>query len=237
MPKQTAVSLFLGRKNFGGISDGQRYRMIMSAAVAFAFNLLYAIYHVAVGIINMSLWFIAMGALYCIFATMRFSSVLCARRNNISASDDTEYFVMKLTGALLIVLSCILAVVIYISLLQNIAARHGEIIMITIAAYTFLKITKTVVRSVKQRKNFSPLLSVIRSISGAEAAVSVLTLQRSMLVSFGSMKAEEILTMNILTGTAVWLFVLILGLFLTVKGINRGNNILCPEGRGKRHLQ
>ena len=64
-------------------------------------------------------------------------------------------------------------------------------------------------RSVRQRRNPSPLLAAIRGISYAEAAASVLTLQRSMLVSFGAMSAGNIHLMNALTGAgvqAVWNF-------------------------------
>ena len=125
---------------------------------------------------------------------------------------------MKLCGVLLVLLNFVLVGAIYISLSRNIATKHGEIVMITIAAYTFYKITMTIIKAVKQRKNPSPLLSIIRSISYAEAAASVLTLQRSMLVSFGGMSDTDIRTMNILTGSAVCLFVLILGIVLITRG-------------------
>ena len=62
--------------------------------------------------------------------------------------------------------------------------RYDSILMITIATYTFYKITMAVVRAVKQRHDPSPLLAAIRSIGYAEVAASVLTMQRSMLVSF-----------------------------------------------------
>ena len=118
-------------------------------------------------------------------------------------------------------LNFILAAAIYISQSQHIATKYGEIVMITIAAYTFYKITITVIKAVKQRKNPSPLLSVIRSISYAEVAASVLTLQRSMLVSFGEMNDTDIHTMNTLTGSSVCLFVLILGIALIIRGAKR----------------
>ena len=41
----------------------------------------------------------------------------------------------------------------YISLSRNIAAKHDEIIMITIATYTFCKIAIAVRKAVKQHKN------------------------------------------------------------------------------------
>ena len=59
---------------------------------------------------------------------------------------------MGFSGILLIILGIVLAAVNYISLSQNIAAKHEETMMITIAAYTFCKIAMTVVKAVKQHK-------------------------------------------------------------------------------------
>ena len=145
--------------------SNQRYRITLSAAAAFALNLLYALYHCVVGIVNLSLWLIAMCAFYGILATMRFSAVLCGRKNNELPSEDTEKIVMKLSGILLAVLSFVLAAVSYISLSQNIATQHEEIMMITIATYTFYKVTMAVIRAIKQRKNPSLLFNNIREIT------------------------------------------------------------------------
>lgn len=199
----------------------QRSRIILSAVFSFSLNLLYAFYNGALGIINQSVWFITMCAYYIVLSTMRLSAVLCEWKNGNTSSDDMEYFVMKLCGVLFILLDFVLAGAIYISLSRNIATKYGTIVMITIAAYTFYKITITVIKAVKQHKNPSPLLSVIRSISYAEVAASVLTLQRSMLVSFGEMNDTDIHTMNTLTGSAVCLFVLILGIALIMRGAKR----------------
>lgn len=132
-----------------------------------------------------------------------------------------EYFVMRLSGCLLAALSFVLTGVIYISLAENIAAKHENVVMITIATYTFYKITMAIIRAVKQRKNPSPLLAVIRNIGYADAAASVLTLQRSMFASFGELTDTKAHTMNVLTGAAVCLFVLILGLTMINRGIKR----------------
>lgn len=202
--------------------SSQRYRIILSATLAFAFNLLYAIYHCVLGILNLSFWFIAMCAFYGILAIMRFSAILCERNHQKLPDNVTELFVMKLSGVLLVILSIVLATVSYISLSQNIAAKHGEIIMITIATYTFYKITMAIVKAVKQHKNTSPLLKTIRNIGYAEVAASILTLQRSMLASFGSMSVGNINFMNAVTGAGVCLFVLILGLSMIAKSMKKG---------------
>ena len=130
---------------------------------------------------------------------------------------------VKLSVILLAVLSFMLAAVHYFSLPQGMLTKHGGIIMITIAAYTFYKATMAIIRAVKQHKNHSPLLKTLRCITYAEVAASLLTLQRSMLVSFGTRNGRQISLMNAVTGAAVCLFVLGLGISMTVKSAGKEN--------------
>lgn len=220
--KQKAVSLLAKTGTGQKLVSSPRYRAVLSAALALALNLLYALYHLVLGVLNASLWFIALCAFYGILAAARFSAVLCERNHAGPPAVETERFVMKRCGLLLGLLSLVLAVVNYISLSQKIAAKHGTILMITIATYTFYKITRAVVQAVKQRKAPSPLLRAIRSIGYAEAAASLLTLQRSMLVSFGSMDSRQIHCMNAVTGAAVCAFTGMLGLSMLIHSQRKG---------------
>lgn len=114
--KQKAVLLISRTKTGKKAVASQRYRIILSAAVSLVFNLLYAVYNCVLGILNLSFWFVAMCAFYGILATMRFCVVMCERGHQKSPADDTERFVMKFSGALLLVLGGVLAAVNYISL-------------------------------------------------------------------------------------------------------------------------
>lgn len=89
---------------------------------------------------------------------------------------------MVVCGILLLVLSGSLTWIIEISLSQHIATAYDTVTMITIATYTFYKITVAAVQRVRHWDT-SPLSVVIRNIRYAEVAASVLTLQRSMLAS------------------------------------------------------
>ncbi|MBC5580826.1 hypothetical protein H8S23_04850 [Anaerofilum sp. BX8] len=221
-----AARLFLfrlfGTETAQKLIGDQRRRTVLPAAAAFVLNLCYALYHGVLGAVNLSLWFAAMCAFYGILAVTRLFAVLCGGRRDPGTCADAEYFVLKLSGILLAALSFVLIAVVAVSLTQNIAVKHDEIVMIIIAAYTFAKITRTVVKAAGQRKNTSPLTAALCGISCAEAAASVLTLQRSMLVSFGAMNARERDLMDLLTGAAVCLFILILGALMTSKGIKKG---------------
>lgn len=82
-------------------------------------------------------------------------------------------------------------------------SESQEIMMITIAAYTFYKAAMAIVNAIKARRQQSSWLTAIRNIGCADAAASLLTLQRSMLVSFGGMSNRDISLMNALTGAGV----------------------------------
>ena len=93
--------------------------VVAAAACSFCINVLYALSNGVLGIVNRSLWFMAMCAYYVIFSTMRFSAVLCGRKHTADV-DGTAYFVMRLSGGLLTLLSLVLtgaAVCLFVCLL------------------------------------------------------------------------------------------------------------------------
>lgn len=112
---------------------------------------------------------------------------------------------------MLVLLSLVLAGVNYYVSQKNTAVKQDKIIMISIAAFTFYKVTVAIVNFVKTSKRNVLLEKTVRNISVADALVSVYSLQRSMLVSFNGMTQGEIKLMNILTGTGVFVIVFLLG--------------------------
>ena len=175
-------------------------------------NVLYAVGNCVLGFLAHSWWFITVGAYYAVLTVTRYSVLQVRRKAN--GNYDTELFARRITGILLVVLSfCIIGVNILSALKERGRSFH-EIVMITIAAYTFTKITISIIGMVKARHSESPVLKTLRNISLADACVSIYTMQRSMLVSFQGMEAADILLLNILTGTAVWILVLLLGVNL-----------------------
>lgn len=216
-PRQTDTLAGFGARAVKILRADPRRRLLLSAVVSLGCNFLYALYHGILGLIYTSLWFVAMCAFYSILAVMRFGAVMCSREMSRSESAASERFVLRASGAMLILLSTVLAWVNSISLSQNIAAAYGTITMITLAAYTFYRLAAVIIRAVRQRRNRSYLFVALRNISCAEAAASILTLQRSMLVSFEGMDQSEIRTMNMLTGAAVFLFILALGILMIVR--------------------
>lgn len=207
----------LGRR----LVEEPRFRALCGAGAGLAVNALYAVYNGVLGVWNQSIWFLNMFAYYAILSAMRVSAVLFAWRRRNDPGGEAERLVARLCGALLIAMSLVLAGMVAISLSQDVAVKHHEIVMISIAAYTFYRLTLAITRAVRQRHRHGPLLTAIRTVGYAEVAASVLTLQRSMLVSFGEMEAGKIRLMNALSGAAVCIFVLILGI-AAIRGSRSG---------------
>ena len=186
--------------------------LVGSPYTSLACNVAYAIGNCMIGFLTHSWWFITVGAYYAVLTVTRYSVLQIGRR--AEGNYDTELFARRVTGILLMVLSFCIVGVNVLSAVKDRGTAFHEIIMITIATYTFTKITIAIIGMVKAKRFASPVLKTLRNISLADACVSIYTMQRSMLVSFPGMEATEITLLNILTGTAVWIVVLLLGINL-----------------------
>ena len=187
-------------------------RILKIAILSLSFNLAYGIYNGIIGFSSHSWWLITLCTYYIILAVTRFGVLIFNQKNKNEVSSNN--FIMRFTGCLLIFLSIILAGTAYLSFESERGIKYNEILMITIAAYSFTKITLAIINLIKMRKKDSSIIKTLRYISFADALVSIFSLQRSRLVSFGGMPENEIQIFNICTGTAVYVGVFILGIIL-----------------------
>ncbi len=117
---------------------------------------------------------------------------------------------------MLIILSIIFHIIVIVSIKDNTATLYGEITMIAIATFTFSKITMAIVTAVKHRGEHSKLYKAMSAIRYSEVAVSLLTMQQSMLVSFEGADEKSSVILNACTGAGVCFFILALGI-ITLK--------------------
>lgn len=188
-------------------------KLARAAWLSFGFNAAYALFNAAAGFVVQSWWFVTVGAYYAVLGSARFCVLQVKRRSH--GDVQQEAFAQRITGFLLVALSVCLCGMVTLAAVRDRGRRFHMIVMIAIAAYTFTRITLAIVRHVQARRSSSPAERTLRNISLADAFVSVYSLQRSMLVSFPGMAEAQIRLFNILTGTGVWLIVLMLGINLT----------------------
>ena len=175
------------------------------ALVSLLFNMVYSAYHIIFGIATHSWWFFTIGIYYAILSIVRFV---------ILRHKGKKHFVIRFTGIMLMVLSLSLVGTVILAFVKDRGTEFHLIVMLAIAVYAFTKTTLAIIGVTKDNKNKRPAIKCLRNLSLADAAVSIFALQRSMLVSFEGMSAANIQLMNALTGTAVYMFIALLGINL-----------------------
>lgn len=189
------------------------YRTLVLAVVSLILNLGFAFYYGILGLLSASALFVYSFAYYLLLGVMRFLAVITRRR-----ADATR--LVYAIGGLLMLLALALLIIVLTGTTARKPGVYGTIPMITIATFTFGKIALAVCQAVRRRGETLPLLRALGHIRYAEVAVSLLTMQRSMLLSFGGGNEPAAPLLNLFTGTAVGLFILALGLaslFITRK--------------------
>ncbi len=181
-----------------------------TAMLSLLINIIYGIYNIIVGVIMPSWWFLTAGTYYLILSILRYF-ILRAKKNSINN------FLKPFAGIMLMVLSVPLSGMVILASVKDRGTDFHEIIMITIALYTFTKLTLAIINLVKSKRNTPERVKVLRNISFADAFVAIFSLQRSMLVSFAGMPAKDIRIMNIATGSAVCVIIFLLGLNIVLK--------------------
>ncbi len=192
--------------------DDKRYRVIAKAVCALIFNLQFAFYNGILGVLSSSVIFAASSIYYLLLSTMRFSALLLDRKGK----KQNDSLIASVIGVILIILSVIFHIMVMVSMKDNTATIYSTITMITIATFTFTKITIAVITAVKHKGEQSKLYKSINAIRYSEVAVSLFTMQQSMLVSFEGTDETSSVILNACTGTAVFFFILALGI-ITLK--------------------
>lgn len=192
------------------------FRTILTTMPSFIINVAYTVYNGVIGIVNQSSWFITMAVYYSLLGVMRYHAVNAGRKisrmKNQKLIRKKELAVIKTDGILLLLLNLALSSVVLLTIEKGRAKAYSEIMAISIAAYTFYKTTMAVINMVKVRKMQSPILITIRNIGVADALVSILTLQTTMLASFQNTSNLDVNRMNALTGMAVCILIALLGI-------------------------
>lgn len=179
------------------------------AFLSLSVNIAFGGYNIVIGCVTHSWWLLTVGTYYAVLSVVRYT-VLRSKK-------ESTAFIKQFTGVLLMVMTLPLVGTVVLATVQDRGTVYSKIVMITIAVYAFTKITLASVNLAKSRRSASLKVKTLRNISFADAFVSIFSLQRSMLVSFGELAEGTIRIMNIATGSAVCVIVFLLGVNLLRK--------------------
>lgn len=208
------------------------FRTVAFSVLSFVINIGFAVFNAVLGVITLSYWY-AIFACYYIFLSVLRGVILVGsyQAKKRAAGDETFYSVYKLKlyrmcGIFLLILELALAAAVSLMILSTRPTEYSEIMAITSAAYTFYKIIFAIVNVFKVRRLQDPMLQCFRNINLTDAAVSLLTLQVTLVAVFSDEKTEMMNILNAVTGFIVCALTVVMGILMIVRSTIRLKNFL-----------
>lgn len=194
-------------------------RVNVTLCVSVLWNGAYAALQLGMGIYHSSAWFYSLAAYYVFLAGMRFYLVRHTLRHRPGEKMADELRHYRVCGWIFLLINLALSCIMFHMIRQNRMMQHHEITTISMAAYTFTTLTVAIVNVIRYRKYNSPAMSAAKAISLAAACVSMLTLENTMLATFGGADMTPQLQRLFLaiSGGAISVFIIIMALYMIVQ--------------------
>ena len=214
--------------------DDTRLRVNVSLYGSFAWNTLYGIFQLWLGFYHHTFWFYSLGAYYICLAVMRFFLVIHTSKYAPGEKMQTELVKYRACGIVFLVMNLALALIIFFMVYWNRTFEHHMITAIAMAAYTFTMFTVAIVNVAKYRKYNSPVFSASKAINLAAALVSMLTLESTMLTTFGNgtMTATTQKWLLGATGGAISILIVATAIYMIVVGTKKLNELKTEVNNG-----
>ena len=196
--------------------EDARLRVKLSLYASLAWNTLYGIFQLWLGFYHRTFWFLSLGAYYIFLAVMRFFLAHHTARYSPRERMRSELKRYRACGIVLLFMNLALALIVFFMVYWNRTFDHHMITAIAMAAYTFTALATAIVNVIKYRKYDSPVYSASKAISLAAACVSMLTLESTMLTTFGDGEINTRLMLG-LTGGAVVAFIVVMAIYMIAR--------------------
>ncbi len=186
-------------------------------------NGIYAIFQLWLGFYHKTFWYYSFGCYYICLSAMRFYLNSYFRKYKIGERMDLELKRYRFCGEMFLVMNLALASIIFFMIYWNRTFQHHMIITIAMATYTFVTFTLAIIAYIKYSKYNSPILSASKIISLTAACVSMLTLESTMLNTFGGSsfsRASKRIFLGI-TGVVICVYVIVVAVYMIVSSTKK----------------
>ena len=214
--------------------DDTRLRVNVSLYGSLAWNALYGLFQLWLGFYHHTFWFYSLGAYYICLGVMRFFLARHTTRYAPGERMQTELEKYRACGIVFLIMNLALALIIFFMVYWNRTFKHHMITAIAMAAYTFTALTTAIINVIKYRKYNSPVFSASKAISLAAALVSMLTLESTMLTTFGdeTMTAIERKWMLGATGGVISLLIVATAIYMIIVGTKKLKRLKTEVSNG-----
>ena len=215
--------------------DGS-FRAGVLFSLSFIVNIAYALLCGVLGIALRASWYGMFSFYYLLLSALRCGLLAGAMRSRRRAAGDargllvSRWKLYRLCGIALFVLEFALAAAVTVMVAVGRPAPVSEVLAIASAAYTFYKVIFAAVGFVKVRRLHDPLLQAFRNINLADAAVSLLSLQVTLVAVFSQGEGESMKPLNAAMGFFVCLLTIALGVWMIAEA---GVRLRTLKGEGE----
>lgn len=193
-----------------------RLRTLVMSLPGLGLNLIFAVYNAYLGASRLSPWYGSLAAYYILLCVMRFAAVIYAKSIYIDKREmpaqQRELKVYQNCGAMLSVMSVALMGAVTMLVNGSGGKSYPGTMIYAVAAYTFYKLTLSVLGMLRAKREQSILSMTLRYIGHSESLVALLTLQTALFAAFGQNAGALVPRMNAVTGAVVSLSALVIGL-------------------------
>ena len=216
--------------------DDAHLRVNTSLYGSLVWNVLYGIFQLWLGVYHHTFWFYSLGAYYICLAVMRFFLLLHTGRYEPGERMKTELQKYRACGFVFLLMNTALALIIFFMVYWSRTFEHHMITAIAMAAYTFTAFTVAIINVIKYKKYNSPVFSASKAISLAAALVSMLTLESTMLTTFGdeTMTAVKQKWMLGATGGVISALIVATAIYMIVTGTKKLKQLESEVENGKQ---
>ncbi|MDO4838148.1 MAG: hypothetical protein Q4B32_07110 [Clostridia bacterium] len=196
------------------------FRGQVSIYQGFAVNACYVFLRFFMTIRYASVWFLSMAVYYLVLGGMRLYLIHCYHRR----TKTSEVRCYRQIAWFLFLLNIPMGGMILLMIRTNASFVYPGNVIYLSAMYAFYAITIAAKNLVKFRKAGSPILLAAKVLNLVSAMMSVLGLQTAMISRFGQEQEVFRRTMNMITGTIVYVGVIALALMMLLKSRGKREN-------------
>ncbi len=178
---------------------------LFATILGMGWNLTFALINLIFSVFYRSYWYLTLFAIYLVLGLMKMSTVTLSR-----SQKRTESNMLLQNGFAMLILSVIECGMMLLTIREVHNPAMNKVVLIFTAVYTFAFVGNAIRIAVKVRKRKTSLLIALRNISCASVSVSLLSLERSMLGTFGDGSNNDSLVIEAWTGAVTFLFLLCL---------------------------
>lgn len=207
----------VGIKLLKRIKNDYVFRAFIFSALSFLITMLFTAYNVFLYIAYKAVWNIGIAVYYALLLSIRAYVIFSERKfyKEQLTEEQKENKRKKLflvQSIFLFIIDFALIAPVALMVLQKKTVTYSTIPAIAVAAYTTYKIVISTINIIKTRKEPHLSLKILRTVNFVDALVSVLTLQYTLIITFGGVMDKEMFILSAVSSFAIWALLIVLSL-------------------------